>query len=388
MHRSVRLALAILAAAGAAMLAACDTAGEGPPPACEAAPLVERADTLFIAVGDTAALDLEVLFAGNADEPLTFSLVVQQAYVQLRDGRAIVAPVTEGVRTFEVRAATACGVVAEAVVTVSALPSGTSCPAPPAAPVGSVRVPTGGAIVTRRIWGPDGVVNGLFHFDSPADVDGGDGLVQASVVFAMGSRSLRIVPGNQTGMSTLMINATDACLRPVAVAIPLEVVDAPHCVLVEPGYADFFPLDVGRNWAYRYERGGSPGTGGGTSWMETGDETWEVTAATSCDAGYREYTLIVTRMPDSGPPVTGTIVLGSINGVVRPLATADIGWWLPAIPRHNPPDPPQLTFTQGVGSPSTTLVTVEREVGIVSTNAESMGSGHSREYYERTLSGY
>lgn len=106
-------------------LAACDSGQPTSPLGC--ADFVERADTLFIALGERETLDLDALFAGVSESPLTYDIISSpnNSAVALEGSRVAIEAEERAEAVLVLGARASCGLAARARVVVDVIDSPT-----------------------------------------------------------------------------------------------------------------------------------------------------------------------------------------------------------------------------------------------------------------------
>lgn len=343
----------LMAVWAACMLMGCDTTDDAGP--CVG--YFSFVDTLFVETGGSRTLDLDAVFGEHSNPTATYAIAHGAGPVQLggERGATLIASATTspGTYTVIIQARGSCGVLASMSLVVGTIPHGSTCTVPAAGPEEPVRLAVGGRTQTIPLWGEGGLVNGAFFLDAPAAVEGGQG-IDVHVVLSEGRRRLRVTPGDAPGPTTARILASDACLREVDITIQFELLDTPACLIPPADHADFFPLEIGREWHFRarYQRPEDPPVPGVHL---VGDEYWRVMAATPCDEGAREITLRRTLVWDGSNPSESVTRVISTDAVLQfdYGQLVPPGTW-PIVPRYNPV-PPDSVVIDGLFQSRATL---------------------------------
>jgi len=367
----------------ALVLAACDggTPDPEPTPPTACGTVVERADTVFVAVGDSTALDLDALFAGVAGGLLRYNVAGAaplNGAVALRGDRgqaAFVRATAVGARSFTLQATGTCGgmaaITAQAVVALHGVRPGTVCTVPPRAvpSVAPWRFAVGGVPELRPLIGDGGFFTGtcdetsrFLYSTSP--------LASASTIpdAEDGAPRFRLVPGARDGAGEITVTATDACYRSVQATVALEAVESPTCALsYDPSKVDYLPLTIGRNWQYHSRYRFTPCSTPQCNAIWT--ESWTVTDEGRCVNGGRTYFInVIKTLP------TGTTSARTIQMIQRGDTTVFEGYRMIRFQPTTAPD--SVGFGHGNFPYSTYSIRLRRGVGVSSIYSRS-GSTHS-----------
>jgi len=353
----------------APVLAACDGGSPEPTPPAACGTVAERADTVFVAVGDGAALDLDALFAGVEGGAFQYSVAgvaPSNGSVELRGDRgeeAFLRATALGARSFTVEATAICGggtaVVGRASVALHAVRPGTVCTVPSRAvpPAEPWRLAVGGLPDERPLWGEGGLFEGPFNEDATFTY-GSSALVVGATVTADGAPAVRLTPRSQEGAGTLTVTATDACFRTAQADVPVELIETPTCRIdYDPASLDYFPVGMGMEWRYEVRYNGV---------VQVNPEWLRVTAEGPCMNGSRTYAL-------TGLRYTGLVVGGDSLRLLSPESSGDT----PPMRRLYPPSapPPEIVEVGPWGQDS--RLRLRRGVGM-----EWMDYRHS---FDRTI---
>jgi hypothetical protein len=341
--------------------------------------VVERADTVFVAVGSNATLDLDEVFAGVAQTPLTYRVLesVGNAEVELRGerGRFLFALATDRrADVLLVEARMECGAMARGHIAVHAVAPGTVCSMPPrsVSPPQVTRVAKGGVAAIMPLWGEGGLFQGAFDVDATfATAHEGDRVV---VAVARGEPHRLHVTGRAAGAATVRVTATDACFRHAEVDVPVEVVDSPTCsVIFDPGAAVYFPLEAGTQWRYERRNNGAV----------TGQTIWVLNAVSACTNGQRVLPIYQTDLSLDGS-VVGT--LAHSFTIAGDTLRGPSGWPQNMLWRREAgAAADSYTYSSGAGYPwPGSSATLRRDVG-VSSFASTSGSHHFPDTVSRIL---